>query len=110
MTNGYRRLFYGVALLGVAALAGCSNSVPPFPDPMLAGRIGDNCTVYFRRDALGMAAGSPSSPLTGNHNGADTQVSGQLVRLNAEWLVVADGKREFTIPKAVVLLIEMQSR
>jgi hypothetical protein len=110
MTAICRRMLSGIALVGVLALTGCSGSTPPPADPMLSGRVGDSCTVYFRRDALGMAAGSPSPPTTGNHNGADTQVSGKLVRLNAEWVAVTDGKREFTIPKGVILMIETQSK
>ena len=93
MTGACRRAVWGIGLLGVLAVAGCGGGAPPAADPMLGGRVGDNCTVYFRRDALGMAGPSPSSPLTGNHNGADTAVSGKL-----------------TIPKSAILVIETTAK
>jgi hypothetical protein len=110
MLVSYRQILFSFALAGVAALTGCSGSVPPAADPMLSGRIGDNCTVFFRHDALGMAAGSPASPTTGNHNGADVQVTGKLMRVNAGWVCVAVGKGEYTIPKEAILLVEMPSK
>jgi hypothetical protein len=110
MTAAFWRTVYGLGLIGVLSVTGCGGDDPPPPDPMLGGRVGDNCTVYFRRDALGMAAPSPSSPLTGNHNGADTQVSGKLARVNAEWVVVATGGRELTIPKSAILVIETATK
>jgi hypothetical protein len=77
---------------------------------MLSARIGDHCSVYLRRDALGMAADGPSSPTTGNYNGADTYVSGKLVRLNAEWVTVADEKRELTVPKSAILMLQVEGK
>jgi hypothetical protein len=110
MTAAFRRTVYGLGLIGVLAVTGCGGDDPPPPDPMLGGRVGDNCTVYLRRDALGMAAPSPSPALTGNHNGADTAVSGKLIRVNAEWVVIADGRRELTIPKSAILVIEVPTK
>jgi len=110
MTGMWRRTVYGLGLAGALAVAGCGDDDPPPADPMLGGRVGDNCTIYLRRDALGMAGPSPSSPLTGNHNGADTAVSGKLVRVNAEWVVIVDGGRERTIPKSVILVIELSAK
>jgi hypothetical protein len=93
----------------LAALTGCGGTLPP-PDPMLSGRIGDNCTVYFRHDALGMAAGNPAPPATMNHNGADTHVTGKLLRANAAWTCIGKGKAAYTIPKEAILLVEMSSK
>ena len=105
-----RRIVIGFVLSGTAAVSGCGGSTDARVAPLLSGRVGENCTVYFRRDALGMAAAVPSPPTTGNHNGADTMVSGKLVRINSEWIVVVDGQREFTIPKLVILMVETRSK
>lgn len=111
MTRFTRQLCGILLLASVVAISGCGNYAPGPFDALLSGHLGDNCTVYFRRDAQGMAAPSPSSPLTGNHNGADTQVSGKLSQVNAEWVVLrGDGKREFHIPKSVILLVEVTAK
>jgi hypothetical protein len=105
-----RRLVAWLVLTGLLFLSGCGGSSSSAPDPQLSGRVGDNCTVYFRRDALGMAAGSPSSPLTGNHNGADVQMTGKLLRVNPGWVCIAIGQAEYTIPKEVILVIEFKAK
>jgi hypothetical protein len=107
MPKCFRMWCCSVVAFAMVAVSGCgSNSA----DPMLSGRIGDRCTVYFRRDALGMAAASPSSPTTGNHNGADTCVAGKLVRVNAEWVAVSVEKREFSVPKSAILMVEVEGK
>lgn len=72
--------------------------------------LGKECTIQFRRDALGAARDLPVPPTTDNINGAETSVHGKLVRSNEEWLVlqVGDGEasRETWIPKQLVLLIK----
>jgi hypothetical protein len=94
-----------VALLTLTALvAGCDISRP---DSMLAGRPGDTCIVYFCRDALGMAADSPSPPTTGAQNGADVTLVGEIVRQNDNWLVIKHEGREFSIPVESILMIEI---
>jgi hypothetical protein len=77
---------------------------------MLSDRIGENCTVHFRRDALGTGAAGPIPPLTGNFNGADVNVTGKLLRVNPGWICVAIGQGEYTIPKEVILMIEVKAR
>ena len=97
-------------LLGLSVITGCGGNGESPADPMLSGHIGQSCTVYFRHDALGMAAGSPAAPTTDNHNGADTQISGTLLRVNAGWIHVLVGKREYTIPKESILLVAVPSK
>lgn len=110
MRSVYRQVLCVLALIYITALTGCGGNALPHTDPMLSGRIGDNCTVYFRHDALGMAAGAPASPTTGNHNGGDTQITGKLLRVNAAWICIGTGKAEYTIPTEVILLVEMPSK
>ena len=98
-----------LSLLGVLAAApplagGCDVQRP---GTILAGRPGDSCTVYFRRDALGVAADVPSGPTTGNQNGADVALSGEIVRQNDHWLVLKQDKREFSIPVDSILMLEV---
>jgi hypothetical protein len=91
-------------LLCLPFFAGCGASGPA--DPMFSGRVGDTCTVYFRLDALGMGAGSPAPPGTGSVSGADTQISGKLLRANAGWVCLGVGNEEYTIPREAILLVK----
>ena len=102
------RLFVaGFLLVALLFLSGCDGSQP---DPQLSGRIGETCTIYFRRDALGMAAGAPSPPRTGNQNGADVIMSGKLLRVNPGWVSIGIDQTEFTIPREVILMIEVKAK
>ena len=67
--------------------------------------VGANCTIQFRRDALGAASSGPVPPLTDNHNGADTCLAGKLKSLNSEWVVIEHGTEDLWIARSVVLLI-----
>jgi hypothetical protein len=69
--------------------------------------IGANCTIQFRRDALGAASGVPVPPLTGSFNGADTCVAGKLKSINNDWLVLDHAGHDLWVPKAAVLLFEV---
>lgn len=72
--------------------------------------LGKQCTIQFRRDALGAARDLPVPPTTDSVNGAGTSVHGKLIRSDEEWLVLQIGKgeasRETWIPKQLVLLIQ----
>ena len=70
--------------------------------------VGKNCTVQFRRDALGAAASLPISPNTGSINGAETAVSGTIKQVDGEWFVIERNSRELWIPKTVILMVEVQ--
>ena len=69
---------------------------------------GENVIVQFRRDALGSAHGLPVSPTTGSRNGSDVCLSGELLSVNEEWIVLGNGRKEHWIPRDVVLLIEVE--
>lgn len=68
--------------------------------------LGERCTVQFRRDALGAGASAPISPVTHSINGADVAISGELIRADADWLVVRNEGKERWIARRAVLLVE----
>lgn len=91
------------ALAAMLSFTGCDRATAAdFGNPPL----GKQCTIQFRRDALGAAASLPVSPLTGNINGADTTISGTLKSTRGEWIVLDRGGQEIWVSKAAVLLIQ----
>ena len=79
-------------------LAGCdARPTPP---------VGKQCTIQFRRDALGTGASIPVPPMTDNMNGADISISGTLKSTAGDWVVLEVGIREVWVPKTVILLIK----
>ncbi len=91
-----------ICLLGTLFATGCAQ---PEPVPVES-QVGKNCLVYFRRDALGMAADIPSSATTGSLNGAEVTQIGQLVKASPDWIVINYHGREFHIPRTSILMIE----
>lgn len=89
-----------LALFVSVVFTGCDRAEAP------ALETGKDCTVQFRRDALGAAANLPVSPTTHSINGAETCVMGTLKRATAEWVVLERNGKEIWIPKSVILLIE----
>ena len=74
-------------------------------------RVGEQCTVQFRRDALGAAHPNPVPPLTNSINGAETSVSGTLVSADDSWVVLDRGDSgELWIPTSNVLLLQLLKR
>jgi hypothetical protein len=66
--------------------------------------IGSTCSVHFRRDSLGVASESPIPISTGTHNGAEIILSGEIVKMDDEWLVLkVAGKTETWVPQNVIL-------
>ncbi len=73
--------------------------------------IGSSCSVHFRRSSLGVASANPIPIDSGNHNGADLTVSGEVVKLDAQWLILKTGEStEEWIPLVVILHMTMNSR
>lgn len=111
-----RRL--GFFLLLMTVFAGCeSEGIDQESSRLLRSKVGESCVVQFRRDALGTASPNPISPMTGNHNGAETVLRGVLKSVKGDWLILdvpvpdtmIDGKsvvRECWVPKASVLLLQ----
>jgi hypothetical protein len=97
-----------VLLFGVVfALYGCSNSQPAVEQTPLTGKIGQNCTVQFRRgDGLGAGGSAPVPPTTNAANGAEVCVSGKLQAVVGRWIVVELDNSEYYIPRESVLLVQ----
>jgi len=72
--------------------------------------IGSTCSVHFRRDSLGVASESPIPISTGIHNGAVIILSGEIVKMDDEWLVLkVAGKTETWVPRNVILHMKVIS-
>jgi hypothetical protein len=96
-------LVFGV----VFALSGCNKSQPAGEQTPFAGRIGQNCTVQFRRgDGLGAGGSAPVPPTANAMNGAEVSVSGKLQAVAGSWIVVATDEREYCIPRESILLVQ----
>ena len=96
-----------IALSFPLILCSCSEDKGPAP--------GSTVIVQIRRDALGTAAANPVPPLTISMNGASTQVSGKLVSIDRNWIVLTDagdatdlhsGHKNVWISRSAVLLIQ----
>ena len=96
--------FTTMCLLGLVLIAGCTK--PPHEAASIEGHVGQNCMVYFRRDALGMASDSPSPVSTQNLNGVEVVQVGQLVKATPHWIVINFHGRELQIPQSSILMIE----
>jgi hypothetical protein len=79
-------------------LAGCAGGPTP--------PVGKQCTVQFRRDALGVAANLPVPPMAEDINGADTSISGTLKSAAGDWVVLDQSGTEVWVPKTAILLIK----
>jgi hypothetical protein len=86
-------------------LISCHKSAPK-PAAELTPPLGKNCTVQFRRDALGAASTNPVPPLTGSFNGAETAIGGKLKNVTSEWIVIERAGSELWIPRRSVLLLQ----
>ena len=105
MKRLFATLGFGAALAGALLATGCDRAqAAGFSNPP----NGRQCTVQFRRDALGAAANLPISPLTDGINGADTTVAGILKHTSDEWVILDRGGKEIWIPKSVILLMHFR--
>jgi hypothetical protein len=69
---------------------------------------GEEVIVQFRRDALGSAHPYPVSPRIERINGVTVSLSGELLTINEEWVVLKNKKQKYWIPRDVVLLIKVE--
>ncbi|MBI3839393.1 MAG: hypothetical protein HY288_15855 [Planctomycetia bacterium] len=82
----------------------------PKGEPPINSKIGQQCEVQFRRDALGTAANLPVSPQTGEINGASVHIYGKLKRVIGEWIVLGDDKAEYVIPTHAILFLKFDGQ
>jgi len=91
----------------VVLLSGCNNAQPVGEKPPLVEKVGQNCTVQFRRgDALGAGGTLPVSPTAGTTNGADVSANGKLRAVSGGWLTIESGNTELCIPFESILLVQ----
>jgi hypothetical protein len=95
-----------------AVMVGCRHR--PKPDA-LSERIGSNCTVYFNRSALGGTSATIVPVICDNTNGAQVSMSGKLLKLTFDWIVLEyylnndlKMKRTAWIPRSVVLWVSTE--
>lgn len=80
---------------------------PRLSDPSpLGSLIGRTCSVQFRRDALGMAAGAPLSPTAESSGGRPARLRGTLTAVGDGWITLSADGATYHIPQATILLIE----
>jgi hypothetical protein len=87
-------------LLILMSGAGCDTS-RNFPTPP----SGKECSVQFRRDALGAGGDLPISPETDSLNGATVSLHGTIRSADGDWICIERKGTEIWIPKANILLI-----
>src|SRR4051812_19714081 len=94
-----RTIFFGV--MACLLTVGCASARP---------QVGASCHVQFKRDLLGSASQQPIPPTTDSMNGAQVSVSGKLVDLNADWVVLDIGdNQEIWVQRKNVLLLHFKS-
>ena len=79
---------------------------------VLSEKVNSNCTVYFSRAALGGTSSNIVPVTTDNINGAKISLSGKLIKVTPEWIVLEyyldnnlKMKRNAWIPRGVVLFV-----
>jgi hypothetical protein len=95
------KISYLAGLCIAMTLLGCNQ---PLESPARF-RIGQNCEVQFRRDALGAAAPNGIPPNTSSMNGAIMNIVGTLSKADANWVVVTNNSKEYMIPTHAVLYL-----
>ncbi|MEQ1824206.1 MAG: hypothetical protein ABL949_16995 [Fimbriimonadaceae bacterium] len=89
------------SIFAALLLPGCDK-----PQEHLKSLIGEPVKVQFRRDALGASAALPIPPTTDIMNGAATSISGTLVAVEIDSVVIEVDKKSNWIPREVILSIE----
>lgn len=73
--------------------------------PLLKEKIGKECTIQFRRDALGAATEIPVPVNSDQHNGAQLSLSGRLKTYNQDGAMLEHDNMQSWIPAESILLI-----
>lgn len=99
------RIIVVTVLLLLAATSGCDQQTNASSRAATTPPVGSNCSVQFRRDLLGATMDLPISPMTSSIDGAQVNVHGTLVDINAEWVILDRSGTTLWIPRENVLLL-----
>jgi hypothetical protein len=92
-----------LALVIIPFLSACSEKPPASENPP----TGKEATIQFRRgDSLGGGGNLPTGPTVNSTNGAAVSLSGKIIKIEGDWVVVEVGQEEIWIPKSSILLIQ----
>ena len=92
--------------LVVLLLAACQ---PPAAPKSLATKIGQTCTIQFRRDTLGGSTPLPVGPTAESYGGSPVSIRGTLTKVTTEWVIIQTEpptSRETWISRDAILLIQ----
>ena len=96
------------APIALLVMAGCNieagNNIA-VARPLLKDKIGKECTIQFRRDALGAATEIPVPVNSDQHNGAQLSISGRLKIYNQDGAMLEHDSMQSWIPAESILLI-----
>lgn len=92
-----------LALALIPFLSACSEKRPAAENPP----TGREATIQFRRgDGLGGGGDLPVNPTAHAINGGKVSLSGKIIKIEGDWVVVEVAREEIWIPKASILLIQ----
>ena len=86
----------------IGTISGCGQSQSNIPKEL----IGEYCTIQFNRASLGSAR--LVDPTMDVSNGSSVSISGDIVKIDSDWIVAKYEKKLLYIPMKSVLLIEKQ--
>jgi len=93
-------------IVNCVELIGCAELTPTVT---FAPEIGSNCTVNFRRDALGSWGRGITDPAVAIEGNAGW-ISGSFSRMNDDWLILTQKDSEHWIPRNMILLVEVDDK
>jgi hypothetical protein len=106
-------LLCGILAAITVSVVGCKKDQDQ-PD-VLNEKVNSNCTVYFSRAALGGTSTNIVPVETNSINGAQVSLSGKLIKVTPEWIVLEyhpnnnlKMKRNAWIPRGVVLWVRTE--
>ena len=98
------KMLCAAGLIVTITTIGCNTA----RDPLASSKIGQRCSVQFRRDALGAAAASPIPPETDAMNGAEVVIVGTLKRVQDDAVLIDTDRFEYIIPMHAILSLRFE--
>jgi hypothetical protein len=89
--------------------AGCENRGGRKDTGKLEPKVGSQCVVQFRRDALGGGVNSnPIGPTVDSVNGSQISLPGMIEKIGDDWLVLRTrDNQQLWIPRGMILCLEV---